>query len=251
MSILAAAGAEMPHPPNLIELLEMAGVHLPKGFPHLFLYALIVMALLVIPSWAMTRRVTIVPSRGQAFLEVVVEGLEKFFAGLMGPIAREFTPFLGTLFIYILVMNLLGLVPLFESPTVSLGTNLGLAVVVFFMVQAQAIKHHGLIGYLKELRGDPWWMGVLMFPLHVMGEIIRPISLSLRLFGNILSKEILIFSLIALSPIVFGFIPIPFHAPILFLGVLFSVIQALIFTSLSAIYIAGAVYGHGGGEAHH
>lgn len=249
---VSSEGAAIPALPSFLTILEHWGLHLPAGFPELFLFSLIAMFLLWFPAYLGTRKLTLVPSRLQALLELILEAFQKTFANLMGEkVSPPFVPFLSTLFLYILVMNLLGLVPLFHSPTSSLGTTLALGAVVFVVVQYNGLKSHGPLGYLRELAGEPLWLAPLTLPLHLVGEVIRPLSLALRLFGNILAKEILLAVLVTLAPFAFGIIPLPVQLPILPLGILFAAIQALIFTFLSAIYIAAAVEGHGSGHKKH
>ena len=135
----------------------------------------------------------------QAAFEVIAEGLDNFVCGIMGPKGRKYTPFVGTLFIYILLMNLSGLIPFIKASTASWSTTLALALCVFFYVQYTAIRELGFLGYLDHLAGKQRGalaftviMPLFMLILHVLTELIRPISLSLRLRGNIWGDETLI-----------------------------------------------------------
>jgi len=202
-------------------------------------------------SLIVTRKLKIVPGKLQATLELIVEGLENFTRNQMGRAAGPFIPFIGTLFIYIFLMNMMGQVPLFHSPTSNLNTTIALALIVFFVTQYQGVKNNGIFGYLKHMAGKPLWLAPLTFPLHVMQEVLsRPLSLSMRLFGNIMGEDTVIAIFIGFSPFLLGFIPLPIHLPMVFLALLGSTIQAMIFALLASFYIAGAIGVHDE-EDHH
>jgi F-type H+-transporting ATPase subunit a len=150
-------------------------------------------------------------------------------------------------FVLILMWNLAGLVPGFQAPTAELNTTIGLAVVSVVTVQLIGIRHLGLFGYLHHLWGSPWWLGPLMFPIEVITQLSRVLSLSLRLFANIYAKEVVLGVMYWLATQIF-FIPI--QLPILFIGLLASLIQAFIFTILTSVYIALYVEHHGDSGAH-
>lgn len=197
-----------------------------------------------------TRRLRKIPGKLQAFLEIVVEGLENFTKSQMGRAAGPFIPFIGTLFIYIFAMNMLGQIPLFHSPTSNFNTTIALTLIVFFVTHYQGVKNNGVMGYLKHMAGKPIWLAPLVFPLHLMQEILsRPLSLSMRLFGNIMGEDTIIAIFVGLSPFLLGLIPIPLHLPMVFLALLGSTIQAMIFSLLASFYIAGAIGIHE--EEHH
>jgi F-type H+-transporting ATPase subunit a len=199
-----------------------------------------------------TRRLQKVPGRLQALLELIVEGLENFTRSQMGRVAERFAPFIGTFFIYIFTMNMMGQIPLFHSPTSNLNTTIALTLIVFFVTQYQGIKNNGIFGYLKHMVGKPVWLAPLTFPLHIMQEVLsRPLSLSMRLFGNIMGEDTVIAIFIGFSPFLFGLIPIPIHLPMVFLALLGSTIQAMIFSLLASFYIAGAIGVHDEEEEHH
>lgn len=199
-------------------------------------YSIVVIFLCTIVVIGSRRRALRPKSRLYLFLELIAVALYEFFYQALGKDTRKYIALTGTLFVYILCLNLLGLIPLMKSPSSVWGVNVAMALFVFFYVQYTAIVRNGVLGYLKHLRGDPWWMFPLMFPLHLIGELIKPVSLSLRLFGNILGEDTLlaVFS----SLIVVGFISMPLHSPFMFMAVLFSTIQALIFSMLTAVYIS-------------
>lgn len=197
-----------------------------------------------------TMRLKKVPGRLQALLEIIVEGLENFTKSQMGRAAGPFIPFVGTLFIYIFAMNMLGQIPLFHSPTSNFNTTIALTLIVFFVTHYQGVKNNGIMGYLKHMAGKPIWLAPLVFPLHLMQELLsRPLSLSMRLFGNIMGEDTIIAIFIGLSPFLLGIIPVPMHLPMVFLALLGSTIQAMIFSLLASFYIAGAIGIHE--EEHH
>lgn len=188
-----------------------------------------------------------VPGSLQNLLESVVEGLENFIKDILGERGKKYVPFIGTLFLYILGQNLLGLAPAMKSPTSSLNTTVALAVTVFFYVQWTGLRENGILGYIDHLMGSPrdlvgWIMVPLNLPLHVLEEFIKPLSLSLRLFGNILGEDSLIaaFVTLGITALAFFHIPIglPLQFPFMLLAVLTGTIQALVFTLLSTIYIS-------------
>lgn len=187
------------------------------------------------------------PTRFQAAIEMLMGGLYNLFEGAIGPTARRYTPYLGTLFIFILLNNFMGLVPFFHASTSSLNTTAALAVCTFLYVQFTGIRENGPLGYLHHMAGSPrsgveWIFVPLMFPLHLLGEFIKPLSLSLRLFGNVMGEDKLIAVFVVLGASMLAFvnspIGIPIQVPIVFLALMTSTIQALVFTLLSTIYIA-------------
>jgi len=203
-------------------------------------YSLIIVLVLGILAYFACRKKSLVPEPLQNFAEVVVGGLNDFICGILGPKGRKYTPFIGTLFLYILFMNLSGLIPFMKASTASWSTTLALALCVFFYVQYTAIRELGFLGYLDHLAGKP--RGVLAFTvilplfmlfLHIITELIRPISLSLRLRGNIWGDEILIGLLSS-----FGIKGLPLLFFNMSMAVLTAVVQAVVFTLLTTIYFA-------------
>lgn len=187
------------------------------------------------------------PGKLQNLVEMAVEGLDNFFHTVLGHNAREFVPFLGTLFLYILCMNVMGLIPFFKSPTSSMNITLSLALVVFLYVQYAGIRKQGLFKYIFHLMGEPrdvmgWVLMPLNFPIHILGELAKPVSLSLRLFGNITGEDVLIAAFTGLGIATLAFIHspvgIPLQVPFYFLAILTSTIQALVFALLAAVYFA-------------
>ncbi len=176
-------------------------------------------------------------SAGQNFLELIYESLDTYVVSMMGPAGRNFLVLIGSLFIYILFSNYLGLIPGLEAPTANLNTTAALALVTFFSIHYFGLKTQGL-KYLKHFAGDIWWLAPLMIPIHIIGELARPLSLSIRLFGNIRGEDIAICILFFLG--VKAYFPF-FHLPMLFLACFSCLIQALVFTMLTMAYISGAL----------
>jgi F-type H+-transporting ATPase subunit a len=207
-----------------------------------------------------------IPGRLAAACEAVVEGLSGFVCGILGPDGKKHVPFLGTVFLYILCMNLIGLIPLMKSPTsssmiLSIGpvtipvpmVTLSLGILVFGYVQAVGIKEQGIGGYLDHLAGSPrdaigFCMVPLMLPIHVIGELVKPFSLAYRLFSNIMGEDVLLAVFLGLGV---GMAFIPLHAPFLFLALLTGTIQAFVFMLLSTVYIAMVLPHRHEEEAHH
>ncbi len=244
-----AAHEGAPELPNFITLLydKYGKVAFVKFLHHWenIIFSLLIVIVISIVAYLASRRSTLIPGKLQNLVEMAVEGLDNFICGILGPRGRRFTPFLGTLFIYILCMNFFGLVPGMKSPSSNLNTTVALAACVFFYVQYTGIRSFGLLGYLSHLAGEPkdavgWAMVPLNLPIHIMEELIKPLSLSMRLFGNIFGEDILIAVFVGLGAASLSFlhlpIGLPFQVPFIFLALLTGTIQALVFTLLSTIY---------------
>ena len=196
-------------------------------------YTWFVMAALALFSFLATRRVSILPGKFQNVMEVVVEGIDTFLTDTMGPEGRKFFPLIATLGIYILTSNLLGLIPGFESPTANLNTTVSMAVVVFAMTHIVGIQVHG-IKYVKQFMGPVWWLTPLMMPIEIISHLSRPLSLSVRLFGNIMGEDIVLAVVLLLVPFL---TPLPVFVLMIFT----SCIQTVVFMLLTMMYIAGAM----------
>ncbi|PJA29147.1 MAG: ATP synthase F0 subunit A [candidate division Zixibacteria bacterium CG_4_9_14_3_um_filter_46_8] len=228
---------------------------------HVLAFSAIVIIILSTISYLATRKKQLIPSGLQNAVEAVVEGLYNFLRGILGPGGERHIPFLGTLFLYILFMNLFGLLPGGFSSTSNLNTTLAMALVVFLYVQFTGIRRNGIGGYLLHLAGSPrsvieWCMVPLNLPIHIIGELSKPVSLSLRLFGNITGEDVLIAVFVGLGISLLGFlhlpVGVPLHVPFIFLAILTSFVQALVFTLLSTIYFALMLpHQEEGEEGHH
>lgn len=199
-------------------------------------YTWLVMMLLTVGSILVTRRLSSATSmsRGQNFLEVVVGGIRSEIGQMMGVGKGDaYIPFVGGLFVFIGLSNLLVVIPGYVAPTSSLTTTAALAISVFVAVPAYGISRQGIKEYVKEYFRPT----VIFFPFHVMGELSRTLALAVRLFGNIMSHEKIIAILLSVTPFLF---PVVMQA----LGLLIGFIQAYIFSVLAMVYIASAVQAH-------
>lgn len=199
------------------------------------------------------RNATLIPSKFQNGLEWIVEMARKFIVEIIGPEGEKYVPLLGTLFIYILVMNWMVLIPLMKPPSSSINITIALAVCVFCLVQYLNMKHFGFLGFMYHMAGSPktvlaWAMSPLMFFIELLTQFTRPVTLAMRLFGNVVGEDILIgafalFGVMALSN--WGApVGLPLQIPFMFLALLTGLMQALVFTLLSAIYILLSMPGH-------
>ena len=176
-----------------------------------------------------------VPGKGQNFWEVIISGMEEFMAENMGREgAKMMFPMLATFALYILVANMIGLIPGFMSPTSNLNITLGCTLIVFFTTHILGLKFHGA-SYIKHFLGPIPWLIPLMFPIEVISHLARILSLSIRLFGNIMAKETLLGILFMLAGAYFA------PLPILCLGVFVSIVQALVFVLLSILYFSASM----------
>lgn len=214
------------------------------------------LAVLLVMVFALTAaiRCRLRPAGAQNAFEMILDAVSDFTLKFIGKDGFRFLPLFFTLFLVILFSNLLGLIPGFKSPTANLNINAGMALVVAIFPQYVAIRHRGILGYLRSFCGPPYWLAPLFIIIRVIEQLARPLSLTMRLFGNIMAKEILLGILVYLMTMFFFshdiasrlLFPVPFlmRPLVILLGVLVSVIQALVFTSLSMIYIGEAIHEH-------
>ncbi len=173
--------------------------------------------------------------------ELAVQSLDNLVQDTMGHHGRHFTPIIGTIFLFIFVSNLLGTIPGLVPPTSNVNTNVAVALVVFFLTHYYGVKEHGA-GYIKHFMGPVIFLAPLMFAIELVSHIVRPMSLTIRLYGNISGDHIVlnIFSNIWHT---LG-IHIPeIGIPVIFLilGIFVSLVQAFVFSLLSMVYISGAM----------
>jgi F-type H+-transporting ATPase subunit a len=188
------------------------------------------MIVLTIGSWLATRGLRLIAGNWQAVIEATVVGIEEQISGLLSRDAGPFLPLLGTLFIFVVAANLSGILPGIKAPTASIETSAALASVIFMSVHVFGVRFQGLAGYLKGyIKPNP-----VLLPLNILSEITRSFSLAMRLFGNIMSEELVVAIILALAGLL---VPIPFMA----FGILVGLVQAYIFTVLAAVYIAGGL----------
>jgi F-type H+-transporting ATPase subunit a len=189
-----------------------------------------IIAAMVLGSAVTARRLSLRPGPGQALLEVVIETIHSQLCDAMGVDATRFFPLLATLFVFLVVANLSGMIPGITPPTAFIQTPAALAIIVFFAVHYYGLRSVGVAGYLKSFARPT----ILMVPLNVLAQITRTFSLMVRLFGNIMSGEFVIGIILAFAGL---FVPIPLLA----LEIVVGVVQAYIFTVLAAVFIAAGV----------
>lgn len=175
-------------------------------------------------------------------LEIFIEKFNGLVEGVVGRDAQVYTPFYGALFLFILCCNLIGLIPGFAPPTSNVNTTLGLGIVSFIVYNYYGFRVHG-IAYLKHFVGPIWWLVVLMLPLELIDNFLRPITLNLRLMMNMFADHLVLDIFTDLTRIV---VPVVFYA----LGAFVSVIQAFVFALLSLVYVSLAVGGHDEEQGH-
>ncbi len=201
--------------------------------------------LVIVAQRAHSKR-QMIPGKLQNLVEMMVEYFYDFFYAMLGKETKRMMPLLGSLFFYILTMNLMGLVPFLKSPSTSINITISLAIIIFLYSQYVGLKGLGFIGWVDHLAGSPrdvtgWVLVPLMLPIHIIGEFAKPFSLAARLFGNITGEDIVIFALVGLGLSLTGEflnVGIPLQALFIPLALLFSLIQALVFTILSTIYLS-------------
>ena len=226
--ILDQLGLPVPHGP-------VGGTLLEKLCEPYMTYTWLVMAFLIIVPKMTIGRLEVVPGSGQNFWEVMIGGLMNFFTENLGEDnAKMLFPMMATFFLYILMANMIGLIPGFMSPTSSLNITLAMTLMVWFTHHVLGFRTHG-INYYKHFMGPIPVMAPFMFVLEVISNIARLLSLSMRLFGNIFAKEVLLSVLFMLAGAYFA------PLPILCLGVLVSLTQAVVFVLLAVLYCAGAL----------
>lgn len=195
----------------------------------------IVMAVLTLTAYLATRNMKWKATGLQNAIELIVEMLLDFLTGVMGEEkAKKYFPYLGTIFIFIISMNYCSLLPLsgtlpwLTTPTATLSVTVGLALCTFSVTHFYGVKEKGLSYFKHFFQPYPF-----LFPLNVIDELVKPLSLSLRLFGNIFGEKMIGMTLFSMIPLI---VPLPAY----FLGILFGAIQAYVFTLLSAVYITNA-----------
>ncbi len=217
-----------------VKLFEWIGLdHFAHSYPHV-IYSWVVMIVLIVLGSLAARKLNLVPAGAQNFFEVVVSGIEDFMVDITGDEGRWFFPVVATIFIYILTCNLVGLIPGFFPPTASLNTTASCAITVFVFTHYIGIKYHGA-KYIKHFLGPIWWMIPIIFPIEVIAHFARVLSLSFRLFGNMMGHELVLAILFFLAGAFFA--PLPIMA----LGIFVALVQAFVFFLLSIIYFTGAM----------
>lgn len=220
----------MIHPFIFLDWVEnLIGTHI----GHHVTYTWLVMALLIPVAFLVNRSIKTVPTGLQNFFEPVVDGIEGMIEETMGHKGKAYFPLIATIAFFILTSNLIALIPGFFPPTANLNTNAAIALTVFAMTHLIGVKEHG-IGYFKHFCGPVIWLAPLMVPIEIIGHLARPLSLTLRLFGNMYGHEIVLM-------IFFGLVPFLVPLPMMLMGVLVAFIQTFVFMLLAMIYIAGSL----------
>lgn len=216
------------------EALLMDVIVNPEVVPHYVSYAFLSSAILIGTALSIRGSLALVPKGLQNFVEVLVEALMKLSEENIGhKWGMYFFPLIGTIGLYILVNNFLGLIPGFTAPTSNINCTASMAVPVFLATHYYGIRVHGA-KYIKHFLGPIMWLAPMMFIIELIGHLVRPVTLSVRLFGNMIAKHMILFALAMIAPII---IPVA----ILGLGVLVSLIQAFVFVLLTSLYLAGSV----------
>ena len=245
--------------PLVRAILEPFGFHFDPAHPvipnYLVMVMLIVAGVTVLSLFVRSRLSVENPGKLQILLEDGLTALLGMMEQWIGPKGPRYFPLVGTLFVFILLSNYLGLVPGFMAPTSSLNVTLGCALTIWVYYHYQGFKEQGVVNYLKHFAmppGSPVWMAPLMLIIETISHLARVMSLSLRLFGNIFGEELVILIFFSLMPFV---LPLP----MMFLALITGGLQAFIFALLSIIYLQGAVavehehddHGHDAPRGHH
>jgi F-type H+-transporting ATPase subunit a len=218
----------------LLNLLGIQPKHPESPVPDYLVMCLFVAVLLILFLGLASRRLSPLPSKKQSILELILQTFEGLLVDIIGPEGKKFLPVIGSVGLFIFTANMIGLAPGFMSPTSKLNVTAGCALTVFVYYHWQGMKAQGVLKYLKHFAGPIPALAPLLIPIEIISHFSRPVSLSLRLFGNIFAEELLIVVIASIVPFV---LPLPFMAVAIFT----AVIQAFVFVLLACIYIAGAV----------
>lgn len=184
------------------------------------------------------------------FAEVLVGGIHSIVSSVLGERGRPYVALFGSFFLFILTSNVMGLLPGFAPPTSNFNITFALGICSFLAFNFIGIRTQGIVNYAKHFVGPVWWLGVLMVPLEIIDNLVRPMSLGLRLFGNMTGDHLVLEIFTDLTKL---FVPVIFYL----LGAFVSLVQAFVFTLLSTVYVSLAMghghddHGHGHEGAHH
>jgi F-type H+-transporting ATPase subunit a len=217
----------------------LRGLHIEPAFPqapinNAVAMQILVVAFLLVLFVIVRARLSVEQPRA---LQHVFEGVHEFIQGqseeIIGHHSEGFTPFLVALALFILICNLIGLIPGFESPTAVPIVPLGCAICAFIYYHTQGFKHHG-VAYLKHFMGPMWWLAIIMVPIEIISHLARVLSLTVRLYANMFAGDMVTMVFFSLVPVV---------VPVLFLGLHIGVsfLQTYIFVLLTTVYLSGAV----------
>ncbi len=217
----------MEHPVLLSTLLGIG-----EPYKHVF-YTWCAMIILFVVGFLLRGKMKTIPTGLQNFMEVIIGGLEEFTVATVGEKGRTVFPLLCGIFLFIMVQNLLGLLPFCDAPTANINTNAAMALFVFLYYNYVGLRSWGP-GYIKHFMGPMKPLVPLMLPIELISHMARPLSLTLRLFGNIRGEEIVLLLFFTMAPIAATF-------PTYFLFFLAKALQAFIFYMLTMIYLQGAM----------
>ena len=217
-----------------VKLFELIGLgHFAHSYPHV-IYSWVIMTFLIVMGAIASKGISMIPSKAQNVFEVIISGIEDFMITVTGEEGRWLFPIAATVFLYVFVCNISGLIPGFFPPTASLNTTLSCALPVVIFTHIIGVKFHG-VKYIKHFLGPVWWMVPLIFVIEIIGHTARILSLTFRLFGNIMGHELVLGILFGLAGAFFA--PLPIMA----LGIFVSFVQAFVFFLLSIMYFSGAM----------
>jgi F-type H+-transporting ATPase subunit a len=215
-----------------------------KPIPDYIVMVYLIVVLLIVLALVLRSRLSVDnPGKLQIIFEDIVGALQGMLSDMVGTKGPSYLTLVGTIGAFILVANLIGLIPGFMAPTSSINVTLGCALTVWVYYHIQGFREQGILAYLKHFAvpsGAPAFIAPIMLPIEIISHLSRVLSLSLRLFGNIFGEELVIL-------ILFSIVPFIVPLPMMFLGVITSSLQAFIFVMLTMIYLSGAVaveHGH-------
>jgi F-type H+-transporting ATPase subunit a len=219
----------MEHPLNIFSFLPHA---VQAKYMHVLMTFVVVLFVFFLGTIASKQRKE-VPGKAQNFFELLVAAVYGMADDIMGEEGRPYVPLIFGIGLYVLISNCMGLIPGFISPTSNLNTTAAPAVIVFLVYNFIGIKKHGA-GYIKHFMGPVAAIAPLMIIIEIIGHLSRPVSLSMRLFGNIFGEDLVI-------AVLFMLVPFLVPLPMFFMGIFTSILQAYVFMMLSMIYIGGAL----------
>ncbi len=217
--------------------------------PFIVMCGVIVVVLTLVSLIGRSRLSVENPGKFQIVVEDLLSGLMGMLDEYIGPKGRRYLSLVGTVGLFILCGNLMGLVPGMMAPTSNMNVTLGCAITVWVFYHIEGLKEQGLVGYIRHFMappGAPMWMAPIYFPIELISHTSRVLSLTVRLFGNIFGEELVIL-------ILFSIVPFVAPLPMMFLGIITASLQAFIFVMLTIIYLQGAVIveHHDAGDGHH
>jgi F-type H+-transporting ATPase subunit a len=195
---------------------------------------LVVIFIMALLAWLGTRLSVDRPGRIQQFLEVIIDGIGTQCEEIIGHGSKQFVPLLFTLALFIFPSNVMGEIPHLETPTSVIQVTLGCALVAFVYYNAWGIRHHGPGGYIKTFLGPVWWLAPLMLSIELISHLARALSLSVRLYANMLAGE-------NITDVFRSLVPVGLPSVFMALHVAVGALQTFIFLLLTTVYLAGAV----------